>query len=138
MPSQRGRDLLLKIESSLLSGTFIDIGSARVMAVSITNGAVDGTTMGSDGIQFSRVDAGVQDMDITLDGLFKDTSSEEVLRAAAFARSQNNYKISFPNGDAYSAPFVVREYRRAGAHDNLETFTVTLTRSGSGTFVAGG
>lgn len=137
MPSQKGRDLLLKIGNGGSPETFTTIGAARTTAFSINNQPVDATTISDGGIQTLLPDAGAQVMQVKLDGLFKDSAAEELLRSAAFARTACNYKLYFPNGDIYSAAFVIESYSRGGTHDGLETFSVSLTRSGTGTFTAG-
>ena len=90
--------------------------------------------MDSSGVQTFISDAGTQTMEISIDGLFKDSAAEEVLRLAAFDRIENNYQLVFPNGDMYEAAFVIQNYSRTGSHDDVETFSATLTRSGHGTF----
>jgi TP901-1 family phage major tail protein len=138
MPVQKGRDLLLKIgggESP--TEIFSTIGAARTATVTVNNNPVDATTMADNGIQSLAADAGVQSMQIKLDGLFRDQAAEETLRAAAFTRVTRNYELLFPNGDKYAAAFVVESYARTGSHDGLEGFSVSLLRSGDGTFTAG-
>ncbi|MEZ0226536.1 MAG: phage tail tube protein [Alphaproteobacteria bacterium] len=137
MPSQKGRDLLLKIGDGSGPESFTAIGAARTTAMTINNQPADATTMDSAGFQVLLGDAGAQTMHLRLEGLFKDAAAEELLRAAAFARTAKNYELWFPNGDKYAASFVVQEYQRGGAFDGLETFSVTLARSGAGTFTAG-
>lgn len=137
MPSQKGRDLLLKIGNGGNPETFATIGAARTVAMTVNNQPVDNTTMDSGGFQGLQADAGVQTMQLSLEGFFKDGAAEESLRAAAFGRSSDNYELLFPNGDKYAAAFVVQDYRRGGNHDGLETFAVTLARNGAGTFTAG-
>lgn len=138
MPSQKGRDLLLKIGDGGDPETFTALGAARATSMSIDNRPVDATSMDSGGVQVLIGEAGVQSMQLRLDGLFKDAAAEETLRAAAFARSTLNYELWFPNGDKYAASFVVQEYARGGTYDGLESFSVTLLRSGAGVFTAGG
>ena len=137
MPSQKGRDLLLKVGNGGAPETFSTIGAARTAALTINNQPVDNTTMDGGGFQGLQADAGVQTMQVSLEGFFKDAAAEESLRAAAFNRSLNNYELLFPNGDKYAAAFVVQDYRRGGSHDGLETFAVTLVRNGGGAFTAG-
>lgn len=122
MPSQKGRDLLLKIGDGGDPENFTAIGAARAGAMAVNN---------------RPADAGVQSIQLRLEGLFKNGAAEELLREAAFSRSACNYELRFPNGDAYAAAFVVEDYARSGAHDGLETFSVTLQRSGDGTFTSG-
>lgn len=137
MPSQKGRDLLLKIGNSGTPETFATLGAARTAGFTLNNQPVDATTMDDAGHQVFESAAGLQTMQIRLDGLFKDSNAEETLRAAAFSRVPKNFELYFPNGDKYAAAFVIDNYMRGGAHDGLETFSVTLLRSGAGTFTAG-
>lgn len=138
MPSQKGRDLLLKIGNGASpTETFTTLGAARTVAMAMNNQPVDSTSMDSAGIQSMSSDAGVQTMSIRLEGLFKDAAAEETLRAAAFARTSKNYQLIFPNGDMYEGAFVIQEYARSGSYDGLETFSVSLIRNGVGTFTAG-
>jgi predicted secreted protein len=134
MPSQNGRDLLLKIGDGGSPENFTTIGAARTVEMNLDNKPVEATTMNSNGVAVVQADAGVQAMEITLQGLFKDSAAAETLRAAAFNRTAKNYQLLFPNGDSYAASFVIGDYKRSGSYDGLESFTVTLLRSGSGTF----
>lgn len=138
MPSHKGRDLLLKISNGAVPEVFSTIGAARTAAITLNNQPVDATTMDDAGIQALKADAGTQTMSVKLDGLFKDADAEEMLRLAAYNRTATNYKMIFPNGDSYAACFVIDSYQRGGAHDGLETFSVSLTRSGTGTFTKAG
>ncbi|MCC7036558.1 MAG: hypothetical protein IT560_04545 [Alphaproteobacteria bacterium] len=137
MPSQNGRDLLLKIGDGGASESFAALGAARTTAMSINNRPADATTMDAGGMQKLIAGAGVQDMQVKMDGLFKDAAAEERLRHAAFNRTADNYELCFPNGDKYAACFVIAEYARGGSFDGLESFSVTLIRSGGGTFTGG-
>lgn len=137
MPSQKGRDLLLKIGDGGNPETFATIGAARALSMTLDNRLVDATSMDGGGIQSLQGDAGVQSMQVVLQGLFKDAAAEESLRAAAFARTSKNYELLFPNSDKYAAAFVIESYARSGTHDGLEVFAVTLLRNGAGTFTAG-
>lgn len=137
MTGQKGRDLLLKIGDGAEPEAFSTLGAARSTAMTLNNQPVDATTMADDGCQAFISDAGVQSLQIRLEGLFKDSGAEEALRDAAFGRIARNFELRFPNGGKYAACFVVQEYTRTGAFDGLEAFTVTLHRSGAGIFTAG-
>lgn len=137
MPSLKGRDLLLKVGDGGTPESFSTLGAARAVEFSINNQPVDATTMADAGTQSFEAGASTQSMQLRLEGLFKDSSAEDTLRAAAFDRSSRNYELYFPNGDKYAATFVIDSYARGGTHDGLETFTVSLLRSGGGIFTAG-
>jgi TP901-1 family phage major tail protein len=137
MASFQGRELLLKIGDGASPEAFLTLGAARATAVSIDNQPAESTATNSAGIASYIADAGVQDMRVSLEGLFRDQAAEERLRAAAFARTLNNYRLVFPNGDSYAAAFAVESYARGGSVEGFETFSVRLRRSGAGTFTAG-
>ena len=137
MPSQNGRDLLLKIGSGGSPETFTTLGAARTVDMTVNNQPADMTSTNSNGFHTLQADGGVQSLEIVLAGLFKDAAAEETLRAAAFSRTTNNYQLLFPNGDMYAAAFVIGDYKRSGSYDGLENFSVTLLRSGVGTFTPG-
>lgn len=137
MTSQNGRAFVLKIGNGGTPEVFTTLAAARAVSMEISNTPVDATATDSAGIEALNGAAGTQAMAITLQGLFKDAAAEETLRAAAFGRTANNYKLQFPNGDVYAASFVISAYSRAGAYSDLESFTATLRRSGAGTFTPG-
>ena len=136
MTSQKGREKIKKIGDGEPSETFTALGAARTNSMRVNNNPVDNTAMDSDGVQSMIGDAGVQTLELTIDGLFKDAASEETLRDAAFTGATVNYQLAFPNGDVMQAPFVIREYSRGGTYDGLETFSAVLLRSGAGTFTS--
>ena len=135
MPSQKGRDLLLKIGDGADPEVFTTIGAARAVSIIINNHPVDITALNSNGLQELQAGAGVQSLEINLNGLFKDEAAEEFLRLSAFNCSVKNYQLIFPNADMLSGSFIVEEYHRVGSYDGLEAFSVKLLRTGSSTFV---
>lgn len=137
MPGYKGRDLLLKIGDGEVEEEFMTIGAVRVVGMTLNNSLADVTALDSEGYQGVTAEGGVQSLAVSLEGLFKDSVAEENLRASAFGRTTDNYQLSFPNGDVYAAAFVVHDYRRGGSVDGMENFTVTLVRSGGGTFTPG-
>lgn len=136
MTAQKGRSLLLKLETATGPQVLTTIGAIRTTSMTINNNPVDATTVEDSGVQTMLGDAGVQTMSISVDGVFKDATVEETLRAAAFARTDKVFQILFPNGDDYEGTFCIQDYARGGSHDGLETFSMTLVRNGAGTYTA--
>jgi predicted secreted protein len=134
MPSQRGRDLLLKIGNGADPEVFSTIGAARTVSMVLNNNPVDSTAMSSNGFHERQADAGLQTLELTLEGLFKDAAAEETLRLSAFNRTAKNYQLLFPNGDLFAAAFIISGYRRSGSFDGLETFSAIFIRTGGGAF----
>lgn len=136
MPSQPGRDLLLKVADAATPETYHTVGAARMTAFDLVNEAPETTAVGADAAA-TYAAGGVQTARISLQGLFKDSAAEERLRALAFAPQAAPCQLVFPNGDCYAADFIIESYRREGTHDGLESFTMTLLRTGSGSWTAG-
>ena len=134
MASQKGRDFLLKIGDGEESESFTALGAARVVQMVVNNNPLDATSMGDQGVQNLIADAGVQTMQLSVDGLFKDSDAEEALRTVAMGRSGHNFQLAFPNGDVLEASFVVKDYTRGGTYDGLESFSATLLRNGAESF----
>ena len=132
MTSYHGRDFLLKIGNGDDPENYQTLGAARTNNMSINNNLVDATTMGDAGIQNMMADAGVQSMQVSIEGLFKDSIAEEILRQTAMDRQKRNFELHFANGDIYQASFVIQDYSRTGTYDDLESFSASLIRSGDG------
>jgi len=137
MTAQRGSDFLLKIGDGGDPEVFSVLGAARTTALIVHNSAIDATDTDSGGLQKLEPLAGIQQMSLSVDGIFKDTAAEERLRTAAFGRLALNYQMAFPNGDTVGGAFFVEDYRRGGTFDGLETFSATFVRSGPAAFTAG-
>lgn len=131
MTGQAGRDLLLKISDGGTPAQFLTLGAARLTAFEMTQDAADVTPLGAAAPVYSSA-AGRGDAVVSLQGLFKDSAAEEHLRGAADSGEGRAYKMIFPNGDVYTATFIVTAYRREGSHDGLESFAASLRRSGAG------
>ena len=136
MAGQKGRDMLLKIGDAASPEVFTTIGGIRTNGLTINNNPIDDTCMDSAGVQSMVADAGIQTMQISVDGLFKDGASEETLRAAAYARTAHTFQLLFPNGDDLEATFVIQDYSTTGAHDDLQTASFTLVKSGAHTYTS--
>lgn len=133
----KGRDLLVKIGDGEDPEAFTTLGVARAVSMTLDNRPLDVTSMNAGGMQELDAQGGAQSLRIVLQGLFKNAQAEELLRAAAFSRTADNYVLYFPNGDTYKAAFVVESYVRTGSYDGLETFAATLARSGAGIYAQG-
>lgn len=130
----KGRDLLLKIGDGEDPEVFTTLGVARAVSMTLDNKPLDVTSMDAGGMQELDAQGGLQSLRIVMQGLFKNAAAEELLRTAAFTRTADNYELYFPNGDKYAAAFVAESYVRTGSYDGLETFAVTLSRSGAGVY----
>jgi len=137
MTMQKGRDLLIKVSGGTEVASYITVAAARTTSFSINNNAFDITSMNSNGFQELQAEGGVQSLEIKLDGIFKDSASEEIIRQTAFLRDIRSYQLCFPNNDTIKSNFVVASYKREGTYNGLETFSLALKSSGSYEFNKG-
>jgi len=89
MTAQKGRDFILKTSDGQEPENFAALGAARTNRLVINNNPVDATTMQDEGIQTLIGDAGVQTMEISIDGL-----SVFNLYAVVFSRTFLNNRWS--------------------------------------------
>lgn len=136
MTTYAGRGLLLKISDDGETPSFLTLGAARTTVFDIANDPVETTALGNDGARSYSGIAGDRGGRIAVQGIFKDSAAEEILRAVAEQAIQRRYRLVFPNGDVYEADFIVESYRREGSHDGLEMFSASLVRSGGGVWTA--
>jgi len=138
MVMQKGRDLALKIGNGEMEEEFTLIAAAKAISLSINNNVIDISSLNSNGFQELQSNGGMQSTVIQMEGIFKDSASEEILREVAFKRHNRNYQFIFANGDSIKGAFVVNNYKRQGSYNGLETFSLQLLSSGEYAFTKGG
>lgn len=132
MTSYAGRGLLLKISDGADPAVFLTLGAARTTVFDVTNDIAETTSVGGAVAASYNGMAGSSNARVALQGIFKDSQAEVLLRQAAQTADVHTYQMIFPNGDTYEADFVVESYRREGGHEGLEMFSASLIRSGEG------
>lgn len=130
MTMKKGKDLLLKAGDGGAPESFITLGAARTTSVLIENNPVDITSLNSKGFQELQVKGGIQNLEISVEGIFKDGEAEDLLRSAAFNRELKNYQLIFPNGEVVEGVFLISQYQREGSYNGLEMFSLKLLRTG--------
>ena len=129
MAAQPGRSFLLKVGDGASPPAYTTIGGMRTTSFKFNNGEIDATDKDSAGWR-ELIEGGVRSMEVSADGIFKDTAAEETLRADAFAGRINDYRIVAGNGDSFEGLFQIASYARGGKHEGEETFTVSLRSAG--------
>ena len=80
--------------------------------------------------------AGVRSARVTGSGIFKDQTSDEMLRAAFFAGAIKTYQVVIPDFGTVQGPFQIRALELTGRHDNEVAFDVSLESAGQLAFSA--
>jgi TP901-1 family phage major tail protein len=135
MAVQKGVDVLLSINTT--STTYVAIGGARTVSMSLNNQPVDATSASSTGQWRQLIDAaGILSMDATFSGVFQDDLRDEDLRAAQMGRTLKNFRVTVPDFGTFTGPFIVTSLTYGGSHDGEATFEVSLQSGGQITFAA--
>ncbi|RMF11094.1 MAG: phage major tail protein, TP901-1 family [Alphaproteobacteria bacterium] len=138
MAAQLGKDLLLKRgDGGTPTENFTTVGGLRAKTISLNKEQVDVTDADSSGRWRELLaGGGVRTCEVSGEGVFKDTASEETVRADHFGDATGNYQILIPDFGTFTGPFEVSALEYAGEHTGEVTWSVTLMSAGAITFAA--
>jgi TP901-1 family phage major tail protein len=128
MAAQKGKDLLLKIYDGTAYQT---VAGLRTKKLSFNAETVDITDAESVGRWRELLGgAGVQRASLSGSGLFKDQSSDELIRNAFFAGSILSWQIVIPDFGTVSGPFQATALEYSGTYNGEITFDIALESAG--------
>jgi TP901-1 family phage major tail protein len=134
MAAQKGKDLLIKIDDG--SG-FTTVAGLRTRRLAFNAETVDITHAESANRWRELLDgAGVKRAAVSGRGLFKDASSDELMRATFFAGAVKDYQVVIPDFGTVEGAFQVVSLEFAGEHNGEVTFDLSLESAGELTFTA--
>lgn len=132
MGAQRGRDLLLKLDTP---AGFETVAGLRATRIALNAGMAEATTAESPGRWRELLaGAGVQSVSISGSGVFKDAASDARLRDAFFAGTAPLCNIVIPDFGTLEGHFLITAIEYAGRHDGEATYEVTLESAGAISF----
>ena len=135
MTAQKGKDLLVKISDG--AGGFTTIAGLRTRRLAFNAETVDITHAESTNRWRELLDgAGVKRASVTGRGLFKDASSDALMRQTFFDGTVLSYQIVIPDFGTVAGPFQVTSLEFAGEHNGEVTYDVALESAGELTFTA--
>jgi len=136
MVAQKGKDLLLKIDSDGL-GTFVTVGGLRSRSLAFNAESVDITHAESAG-QWRELlaGAGVRSARVSGDGIFKDAASDELVRLSFFNGEIRDWQIIIPDFGIVEGAFQIAALEFSGRHDGEVAFEVALESAGALGFTA--
>ena len=130
MTAQKGKDLLLKLDSDG-TGTFVTIAGLRTKTFTVNAEIVDITTSESSGRWRELLDAaGMQHARLAGKGIFKNAASDALLRQLAFAGSIRAWQIVIPGFGTVSGPFQISTLEISGQHQGEVAFDITMESAG--------
>lgn len=136
MGAQRGRDLLLKIDSTG-TGSFQTVAGLRSHTLSFNAETVDVSHQESAG-QWRELlaGAGLKSAAIRGSGIFKDAESDATIRTCFFDGTIRDWQVIVPDFGVIEGPFQIGSLEFGGRHDGEVTFELALESAGELTFTA--
>jgi TP901-1 family phage major tail protein len=136
MAAQKGKDLLLKVDSDG-GGSFATVAGLRSRSIAFNAEAVDVTHAESVG-QWRELlaGAGVKSARVTGSGIFKDVASDEIVRGYVFNGTIRDWQVVIPDFGTVAGPFHIGSFELTGRHDGEVAFDIALESAGALTFAA--
>lgn len=136
MAAQKGKDLLLKVDSTG-AGAFTTVAGLRSRAITMNAESVDVTHQESAGQWRELLEgAGVKSARITGAGIFKDAASDATVRAYVFNGTIRQWQIVVPDFGTIQGPFHIGSLEISGRHDGEVAFELSLESAGELSFVS--
>lgn len=136
MTAQKGKDLLLKVDAES-TGSFVSVAGLRSNAMDFNTETVDITHMESAGRWRELLaGAGVRSAAIRGSGVFKDASSDELVRGLFFDGVICPWQLAIPNFGLVQGAFQVTALEFAGQHNGELTYELSLESAGVLSFTA--
>ena len=134
MTAQKGKDLLIKIADG--SG-YTTVAGLRTRRISFNAEAVDITHAESANRWRELLDgAGVKRASVSGRGLFRDASSDVLIRQTFFEGAIINYQVVIPSFGTIQGPFQIGSLEFAGEHNGELTYDMSLEFAGELAFTA--
>mgnify|MGYP001766329062 CR=1 FL=1 len=136
MAIQRGKDLLLKLDSAG-TGTFVTVAGLRSRRIDFSADSVDVTTGDSpERWRELLAGAGVRRAHVSGSGIFRDEAADAAVRTVFFEGAIRPWRVILPDFGTVEGPFQITALEFAGDHDGEVTFDLALESAGSLTFTA--
>jgi len=128
MAAQKGKDLLVKIQDG---AGFTTVAGLRTRRLSFNAETVDVTHAESvDRWRELLEGAGVKRASIAGRGLFKDASTDALMRQTFFDGTVKNYQVVIPDFGTVQGAFQISSLEFAGEHNGEVTYDVALESAG--------
>jgi TP901-1 family phage major tail protein len=136
MAAQKGKDLLLKVDSTG-AGVYATVAGLRSRTMTLNAEAVDVTHAESAG-QWRELlgGAGAKSSRVTGAGVFKDQASDALIRGYVFNGTIRNWQIVIPDFGTVEGPFQISSLEFTGRHDGEVAFDISLDSAGELVFTA--
>ena len=136
MTAQKGKDLLLKVDSDG-AGSFTTVAGLRTRTLAFNAASVDVTDAESAGRWRELLEgAGLKTARISGSGIFKDAATDETVRQYFFAGTIRDWQVIVPDFGTVEGPFQISSLEYGGRHDGEVSFDLSLESAGALSFTA--
>ena len=136
MAAQKGKDLLLKVDSTG-GGVFVTVAGLRNRSLSLNARPVDITNADSaNGWREVLEGAGVKSASVSGAGVFRDDAADETVRGYFFNGSVRNWQVIVPGFGIIQGAFQITGLDYAGEYDGEATYSLGLESAGALSFTA--
>lgn len=133
MVAQKGKDLLLKLDNG---GSYVTVAGLRSKRLAFNAATVDVTDAESAGRWRELLEgAGVQRASLGGSGIFRDQTSDALVRSAFFAGRILSWQVIIPDFGTITGPFQIVALEYSGRHDGEIQFEIALESAGAPAFV---
>ena len=127
MTAQKGRDLLLKVQSG---ADFQTVAGLRATTLSFNAESVDATSQESGAWRELLAGAGLRSASLRGQGIFKDAASDATVRQLFFDGAIVPWRVMLPDFGMIEGPFQVTALDYGARHDAEVTFELALASAG--------
>lgn len=134
MAAQKGRDLLLKVDSTG-AGVFVTVAGLRNRSLSLNARPVDITNADSvNGWREILEGAGVKSASLSGAGVFRDDAADETVRGYFFNGTLRNWQLIVPSFGIIQGAFQITALEYAGEYDGEVTYSLAMESAGQLSF----
>jgi TP901-1 family phage major tail protein len=136
MTAQKGKDLLLKIDTTG-SGAFSTVAGMRTRRFALNAETVDITDTDSAGRWRELLaGAGVRRARVSGSGIFRDAATDAAIRTLFFDGAIRDFQLIVPDFGTLEGPFQLTALDYGGEHDGAVTYEIALESAGLVNFTA--
>lgn len=136
MAAQKGKDLLLKIDTTG-SGGFQTVAGLRSRRIAFNAEGVDVTDQDSTGRWRELLEgAGVKRASVSGAGIFRDAATDAAIRTVFFDGAIRDWQVIVPDFGTIEGPFQLTALDYAGEQDGAVTYEMALESAGALAFTA--
>lgn len=138
MAAQAGKDILIRQRTEVgPPAVYEAVAGIRARTITLNSDTVDVTDSDSVGRWRELLaGAGVKTAAVSGNGVFKDSASDERMRALFFGDQIDDFEMVIPDFGVLAGRFQITTLEWAGDHDGEATWSFALESAGPITFVA--